>query len=132
MISISSICKHLTSLTRLTSINYSFSGYRWMPQLKNLEQVSFCTFLYPSQTCLQNCRCSASAKCFPKPILILNTQDSKKTMHSICLAQKNTCSFLKKRVVFSSCDFYKNKQMTAKFSLITVKKKQNPKPTKTD
>lgn len=35
-------------------------------------------------------------------------------MHTICLAQKKKVIFLKKGVVFSNCDFYKNKQMTAK------------------
>lgn len=41
-------------------------------------------------------------------------QDTKETTKSICLAQKIFVLFFKKGVVFSSCDFYKNKQMTAK------------------
>lgn len=45
-------------------------------------------------------------------------KDTKETTHSICLAQKKKkikiALFFKKGVVFSSCDFYKNEQMTAK------------------
>lgn len=47
----------------------------------------------------------------------------KETTHSICLAQKNPVLFFEKGAVFSSCDFYNNKQMTAKLSLINSYKK---------